>query len=216
MKAGIYLRLSTQQQEEGTSLDTQEWGCLSLVESLGHEVSPAHIWREVWSGADLERPVLTGVRLVARSGEIDALVVYSPDRLSRDPMHLLLLLNEFTECGVQLHFVQGISDTTPEGRLLMYVQGYAAQKERSQIVERSRRGKAAVARSGRMPQGTGYGLYGYDYDPLSKLRTINEGEGAVVREVFNVVAQGVSLYRVAITLESARCADEERAQVAFL
>ena len=200
MKAAIYSRLSTQQQGEGTSLDTQEKACCTLAGSLGYEVNSEQICREIWTGADLERPLLTGLRVVAAAGGFDALIVYSPDRLSRDPLHLLILLNEFAECGVQLHFVQGISDTTPEGRLLMYVQGYAAQRERSQIAERSRRGKEAIARSGRLPQGTGKGLYGYDYDPVKKVRTVNEEQAAIVREMFSKVSQGVSLYRVALML----------------
>ena len=209
MKAAIYSRLSTQQQGEGTSLDTQEKACCTLAGSLGYEVNSEQICREIWTGADLERPLLTGLRVVAAAGGFDALIVYSPDRLSRDPLHLLILLNEFAECGVQLHFVQGISDTTPEGRLLMYVQGYAAQRERSQIAERSRRGKEAIARSGRLPQGTGKGLYGYDYDPVKKVRTVNEEQAAIVREMFSKVSQGVSLYRVALMLNERARAHEE-------
>ena len=130
MKAAFYGRQSTQQQADGTSMDTQEAGCLALAATLGYEVPSELLCREIWSGADLERPVLSGLRLLAQASGFDALLVYSPDRLSRDPLHLLTLLKEFAECGVQLHFVQGISDSTPEGQLLMYVQGYAAQRER--------------------------------------------------------------------------------------
>ena len=200
MKAAIYPRQSTQQQAEGTSMDTQTAACLSLGKSLGYEVPPELACPEIWSGADLERPVLSALRELARAGGFDALIVYSPDRLSRDPLHLLTLLNDFAECGVEVHFVLGISDTTPEGQLLMYVQGYAAQKERSQITERTRRGKEAVARSGRLPMGVGRGIYGYDYDPVKKLRIVNEEEAAIVREIFLMASQGVSTYRIALTL----------------
>ena len=200
MKAAFYGRQSTQQQADGTSMDTQEAGCLSLAVTLGYEVPSELVCREIWSGADLERPVLSGLRLLAQAGGFDALLVYSPDRLSRDPLHLLTLLKEFAECGVQLHFVQGVSDNTPEGQLLMYVQGYAAQRERNEITERTRRGKEAVARLGRLPQGVGVGIYGYDYDPVKKMRTVNEKEAAVVREIFSMAAQGMSVYRIGLTL----------------
>ena len=200
MKAAFYGRQSTQQQADGTSMDTQETACLTLAATLGYEVPPELVCREIWSGADLERPVLSGLRMLAQASGFDALLVYSPDRLSRDPLHLLTLLKEFAECGVQLHFVQGVSDNTPEGQLLMYVQGYAAQRERNEITERTRRGKEAVARLGRLPMGVGAGIYGYDYDPVKKARTVNEAEAAVVRQIFSMAAQGMSIYRICLTL----------------
>lgn len=196
MKAGIYPRVSTSQQEDGTSLETQEARCRHAAEQMGYEVPVDLIWRERWTGADLDRPMLNQVRQAARAGLFDALFVYCPDRLSREPVHLLMLLDEFQKCGVSLHFVEGISDSTPEGQLLMHVQGYAAQRERAQIAERSMRAKEAVARSGRLPNGTNTGLFGYDYDRVRKVRTVNEKEAAAVRLMFQLASEGVSLYQI--------------------
>ena len=197
MKAGVLSRVSTPGQEDGTSLDTQELACLAEAEKLDYRVALEHRWWEVWTGADLERPVLSQVRAAARSGVLEALIVYSADRLSRDPLYLLMLMKEFNDCGVRLHFVQGITDDTPEGQLIAYIRGYTAQKERSQIAERSRRGKEAVARSGRMPNGTGAGLFGYDYDVIKKVRIINEGEATTVLLMFRWAAEGVAKYQIA-------------------
>ena len=200
MDAGGYGRISSSGQKDGTSLDTQELAWLAEAEKLGYVVAPEHVWREVWTGADLERPALSQVRAAARAGAIDALFVYSPDRLSRDPLHLLMLMKELGECGVQLYFVQGVSDDTPEGQLLAYIQGYTAQKERAQLTERTLRGKNAVARSGRMPNGTGAGLFGYDYDVATKKRTINEKEATAVELMFRWAASGVAVYQIALRL----------------
>ena len=196
MKAAVYTRVSTSQQEDGTSLETQEARCRRAAEEMGYEVVAEFIWREQWSGADLDRPMLNQVRQAAQVGLFDALFVYCPDRLSREPIHLLMLLDEFQKSGVSLHFVEGISDSTPEGQLLMHVQGYAAQRERAQIAERSIRAKEAVARSGRLPIGTNTGLFGYDYDKLKKVRTINEKEAAAVRLMFQLASEGMSLFRI--------------------
>ena len=57
-KAAIYLRASTNPQEEGLSLAIQEEACLALAESLDYEVPQEFIFREVWSGADHQRPAL--------------------------------------------------------------------------------------------------------------------------------------------------------------
>ena len=200
MGAAILSRISSRGQEDGTSLDTQELACLAEAVKLGYVVAPEHRWREVWTGADLERPGLSQVRAAARAGAIDALIVYAPDRLSRDPLHHLIIMKELSDCGVQLHFVLGVSDDTPEGQLIAYIQGYTAQKERAQFTERTLRGKKAVAKSGRMPNRTGAGLFGYDYDATTKKRTINEIEAAAVDLMFRLAVSGVAVYRIAVRL----------------
>lgn len=85
--------------------------------------------------------MLDRLRRAVRKKLLDAVFVYSPDRLSRDPLHQQMLVQEFQDHGVVLHFVEGKLEDTPEGRLVLYVQGYAGQKERSQIAERTMRGK---------------------------------------------------------------------------
>ena len=197
MKAGIYTRVSTSQQEDGTSPDTQEDRCRLAAQQAGYEVDPGLVWHEQWTAIDLDRPKLNEARQAARAGQMSALFVYTPDRLSREPIHLLMLLDELQGHGVRLQFVEGISDSTPEGQLLMYVQGYAGQRERAQIAERTMRAKEAVARSGRLPNGTNSGLYGYDYDKMAKVRTINEGEAVVVRLMFQWALAGVNTYQIA-------------------
>ena len=197
MRAGIYVRVSSSPQEEGTSPETQEARCRLAAEQAGYELDPKFIWREQWFSIDLDRPGLNEVRQAARSGLISALFVYTPDRLFREPVSLLVLLDDLLQYGVTLHFVEGVSDSTPEGRLLMYVQGYAAQREHAQIAERSMRAKAEVAKSGRLPNGTNTGLYGYDYDKIAKVRTINETEAGAVRLMFQWASEGVSVYQIA-------------------
>ena len=162
-----------------------------------YEVDQALIWHEQWTAIDLDRPKLNEVRQAAHAGLISALFVYTPDRLSREPVHLLMPLDELERAGVNLRFVEGISDSTPEGQLLMYVQGYAAQRERAQIAERSMRAKAQVAKSGRLPNGTNSGLFGYDYDKVEKMRTVNETESADVRLMFLWASEGVNTYQIA-------------------
>ena len=200
---GIYARLSTIQQEEGTSLDTQIERCEAAALDLGYVVKPEFVWRESWTGTELKRPVLDQVRQVVADGSVDAVVVYSPDRLARDPLHMVMLAREFQESGAALHFVLGPSDDSPEGQLLMYIQGYVGMMEHRQIAERTMRGKDKVARSGRLPNGTGSGLYGYDYDRIQKVRTVNEAEEVIVRRVFQWASEGVSRHIIACRLNEA-------------
>ena len=59
------------------------------------------------------------------------------------------------------------------------------------------RSKEKVARSGRLPNGTNVGLFGYDYDKIKKIRTIKELEAATVRLIFQLASEGVNTYQIA-------------------
>ena len=181
MNAGIYVRTSTVRQgEEGTSLKTQEEQARLKAAELGYEVYPEHVWIDMESGADLNRTQVNLMLEAVRHREVYMIIVYDHDRLSRDPLDLLNVQRIFIDAGVSLEFVRGPSDTSPEGQLMTYFMGYAAQKERLQFMERAMRGKEQAARDGRMPSTGGVGLYGYDYNPALRQRTINETETEVV------------------------------------
>ena len=111
-----------------------------------------------------------------------------------------MLIDKLRKDGVELVFVEGSLEDTPEGRLILYVQGYAGQQERFRFIDRTRTGKAAAARSGHLPNGTGAGLYGYEHDPVNKIRVINDAEATVVRLIFRWASEGVSKYQIAMRL----------------
>jgi site-specific DNA recombinase len=83
MRVIIYCRVSTKDQEEdGTSLDTQEQRCRAYAAENGWQVTA--VYRETHSGAELwERPKLTELREMMRTGAVDVLLAYALDRLSR-------------------------------------------------------------------------------------------------------------------------------------
>ena len=201
---GIYARVSTIQQEDGTSLVTQTDRMEADALQRGDIVLPEFKWREIWTGKDLEaRPVLEEVRRTIAAGLIDVLYVYSQDRLSRVALHAVLLMHEFTEAGVELRFIEGTPGDGPYAELITYIQGFVAEQEHAKIVERTMRGKEQVARSGRMPNGTNKGMYGYDYDKPTHTRTINEPEAAVLRQMFQWAAEGVNPHRICVRLNDA-------------
>lgn len=201
MRAAIYCRVSTTGQAEGgTSLDSQADACLKLAAERGYSVRQEDKFVEDWTGADLERPLLDRARELVRSNEIDALICYAVDRLARDPIHVGIVAEECAKRGVELLFVLEPLDNSPEGALIRYVKGYAAQIERERIKERTLRGKRTRARMGFLVQATGKGIYGYNYVPQMKKRTINEAEALVVRRIFDACVQGASCYSIAVSL----------------
>ena len=179
MKAGIYLRCATSEDEEAT-LDTQEARCRAAAALAGYEVDPEFIWKERWSGIDLERPKLGEVRQAARAGRISALFTYRPDRLSRDPVQLLTLMEELRAYGVKIHFEVGSTYSGLE-RFKVDILKFVGQMERAELTERSMQARIRLARSGSLPVGANAGLFGYDYDKVRKSRTVNQQESEAVR-----------------------------------
>ncbi|MCJ7511209.1 MAG: recombinase family protein [Dehalococcoidia bacterium] len=197
----LYCRVSTRQQaEEGTSLESQRDACLKHAEQKGYSVPEEYVLLEDASGANLDRPLLTRGRELVKSGQAKALVCYSTDRLARNPIHIAIIAEECQKAGAKLLFLTEPLDTSPEGQLIQYVKGYAAQLEREKIKDRTIRGKRARALAGQLPTGSA-GLYGYDYDKTKGVRRIDEEEARVVRMIFNWVdEEDLTLGRVAIRL----------------
>lgn len=153
-RAAIYVRVSTVEQEELSSLTTQEQRCREFAVGQGYVVGDGQFYREVHSGAELwERPQLTRLRDAIRHRQVDAVIVYAIDRLSRDPVHLGVVFSEADHAGVPVDFVSEPLDNTPEGQLIRFIRGYAAQIEREKIKERTQRGKLARAQSGKLVPG---------------------------------------------------------------
>ena len=122
MKAAIYTRVSTELQErEGTSLDTQLEQGLAKAQELGYEVLGGSIFRESYSGLSLERPKLERLRELVRAKGVDTVICYSLDRLSRDPVHLVILQQELEKVGVELVLITETHDSSDLGKLITYI-----------------------------------------------------------------------------------------------
>ena len=142
---------------------------------------------EGYSGATLERPGLEQVRDLAAAGDIQVVLVHSPDRLSRKYAYQVLLIEEFGRHGVETRFLNGPSNATAEDQLLVQFQGMIAEYERAQILERSRRGKRHRARAGEISV-LGGAPYGYRYvrkrEDNPAAYVIIDAEARVVRDVY--------------------------------
>jgi site-specific DNA recombinase len=201
-RAALYVRVSSSSQEEdGTSLATQERRCRDYASERGYAVDEAHVYREVYSGVELwERPQLTALRQAFRDQAFEVVVVFALDRLSRDPVHLGVVLSEADHARVSVQFVTEPLDDSPEGQLIRFVRGYAAKVEHLKIVERTQRGKRARVQAGKPLHGP-RPLYGYKWRDAEKTGlVVDEVSAAVVRRIFADVAAGKSLRRIAFAL----------------
>lgn len=191
--AAIYARVSSDRQKESGTIASQTDALRKLARKRGYVVPPEWVFEDDgYSGAHLDRPGLEAVRDLAAEGRLEAVLVLSPDRLSRKYAYQVLLLEEFERSGVACEFAQTPPAETPQQRLLEQVQGMIAEYERAQIRERSRRGKRYKARQG-SPSVLSGAPYGYRYvkrrEGMEARYEILEREAEVVRQVFDWYTQ---------------------------
>lgn len=104
---------------------------------------------EDYTGANTNRPDLQRLMRDIKSGQIDALIVYQLDRLSRDVRDFANIYDILEEHKV--HFIsvkENIDTTTPIGKAMMYVTVVFAQMERETIAERVTDNLLGLAKKG--------------------------------------------------------------------
>jgi len=190
VNVALYARVSSQRQAQELTIQSQVAALRQRIEEDGAAVDEALCFLdEGYSGSTLQRPALERLRDVAYCGGIDRLYVHSSDRLARRYAYQVLLLDELQKQGVEVVFLNhDPRNESPEGNLLLQMQGMIAEYERAKILERTRRGRRYAARQGRVSV-LGHAPYGYRYVPK------HEGDGEarfdivldearVVREMF--------------------------------
>jgi site-specific DNA recombinase len=186
--AAIYARVSSEQQREAHTIASQTAALIAWAKTLDMEVPKAWIFEDDgYSGATLERPGLERVRDLAADGQIQTVLVHSPDRLSRKYAYQILLIEELARHGVEVRFLNAPQGATAEDQLLVQFQGMIAEYERAQILERSRRGKRHRARVGEISVLSG-APYGYRYlrksDETPAAYVVSDAEARVVAQVY--------------------------------
>src|SRR5271154_5199495 len=201
-RAAIYARVSSDQQKEENTIASQTAALVELARRQDFDVPDEWVFEdEGFSGASLLRPGLERLRDLAAEGHIQAILIHSPDRLSRKYAYQVLLTEEFARHGVETIFIKAPHTGTPEDELMLQFQGMIAEYERAQILERSRRGKRHRAKAGEISVLSG-APYGYRYvrksdDALARYEIV-AAEADFVRLVFEKYpAGGLSIGAIA-------------------
>jgi site-specific DNA recombinase len=196
--AAIYARVSSEQQREENTIASQTASLIEFAKCHDLEVPEEWVFEdEGYSGATLERPGLERVRDLAAEGQIQAVLVYAPDRLSRKYAYQILLIEELARSGVETLFVKIPQGSSAEDQLLVQFQGMIAEYERAQILERSRRGKRHRAQSGEVSVMSG-APYGYRYvrktDEAPAAYAVLDAEARVVQRIYEMyTVDGLSI-----------------------
>src|SRR5258706_3217408 len=204
MQAALYARVSSDEQTQGYSLETQIQRMQDYAERNGLVVT--HTLVEDFSGMYLERHELTKLLALVEAREIDAVICYSADRFTRVPGHGDILRSKLKKAGVALHYVsRGLVDTsTPIGEFLATMEDGGSRLWRDLFLEAARRGREGKIAEGRFP---GMGALSYGSRKEGKRRemhlVIYEDEAKVVRLVYRLfVHEGLSAAEIAAQLQA--------------
>jgi site-specific DNA recombinase len=181
-----------------SSLDAQREACEASIASQRSEG-----WTLIdqsyddggFSGGNTERPALRRLMADIERGEVDAVVVYKVDRLSRSLLDFAGLMWTFERHNVSFVSVtQRFNTASSMGRLVLNVLLSFAQFEREMIAERTSDKMCAARRKGKWLGGPP--ILGYDLDREKHRLVINPEEVEMVREIFDLYVQRQSTIKV--------------------
>ncbi len=195
MRAAIYTRKSTEEglEQEFNSLDHQRESGEFYSRSQGWKVIANRYDDGGFTGGNVERPALKRLLADIEAGNVDVVVVYKVDRLSRSLLDFGRLMELFTKHNVAFVSVtQQIDTSTSMGRLMLNVLLSFAQFERELVSERTRDKIAATRKKGKYAGGRP--ILGYDTRDTKLI--VNTEEAERVRSIFQLYLDQRSMITV--------------------
>ena len=120
MRVAIYARVSTTRQAQAQTIEQQLDRLRAAVAERGWRLEEQHVYRDDgYSGAGLSRPGLDRLRDHAALAELDLVLVTAPDRLARNYVHQVLLLDELGRHGLKVEFLDRPMSQDPHDQLLL-------------------------------------------------------------------------------------------------
>jgi site-specific DNA recombinase len=206
MRVALYVRVSTDRQQHAQTIQQQVAQLQSYVAAhAGWTVVEEHVFRDDgYSGAKLDRPGLDALRDHAARAAFDVVVVTAPDRLARNFVHQMVIMEELQRRGVRVVFCDRPCSDDPHEQLVTQIRGAVAEYERTLIADRMRRGRLARLRSGQLLPWT-RAPYGYRLHPERPRDPtavqVDPVAATVVQELFAAYAAGgVTLHALAAQL----------------
>jgi site-specific DNA recombinase len=178
--------VSTQEQVENYSIDAQRERLEAFCKARGWTIYNTYI-DGGYSGANMDRPALQ--QMLLDLPNIDVVVVYRLDRLSRSQRDTLTLIEDyFLKNNVDFVSITETLDTsTPFGKAMIGILSVFAQLERETITERMRLGHIKRAEEGLREMGGDYDPAGYAR--VNGLLVVKPDEAEHVRKAFDLYEQ---------------------------
>jgi site-specific DNA recombinase len=184
-RVAIYCRVSSDEQRERQSIQTQIEECRAYAAAKGLTVVDQYLDDGYKGTVPVEdRPGSARLMRDAAAGLFHTVIVFKIDRLARQQSILHLLYERFVSLKIGIVGIKdGIDTTTKAGDLSFQFASLIAAVEREAITDRARAGIERAARNGRTGGNVPYGYRrGDDSRPV-----IHDGEAEIVRRLFREI-----------------------------
>lgn len=199
-KACVYTRVSTTEQaNEGYSIEEQERMCKAAIESKGWEYVKTFSDPGV-TGRTMDRTGLQGMISAIRNKDVEAVVIYKLDRLSRKQRDTMTIIEDvIMKNDVALVSLNETLDTsTPWGRAMIGILSSFNQMESENIQARTQMGRQAKAAKG----GYAGGKPPIGYKVVDGELVVDPDGAEIVRLVFKLRNEGMTLMGIADELNA--------------
>lgn len=161
----IYARVSTTEQaEEGYSIDEQLRLLREWCDRNGFAVYKEYADRGISGKNITARPALKQLINDAKQKEFDIVLVWKMNRISRDILDILKLVNVFEQNGINFKsYSENYETETAQGKLQFHMMAAIAEFERANIAENVKMGMIARAKEGSWNGGQ---VLGYDNEVI--------------------------------------------------
>ncbi len=190
IRCAVYTRKSTDEglEQDFNSLDAQREAGEAFIASQRREgwlLVPERFDDGGFTGGNMERPALKKLLAAIEARQVNCVVVYKVDRLSRSLLDFSRMMELFDRCGASFAAVtQNFNTTDSMGRLTLNILLSFAQFEREIISERTRDKMCAARKKGKWIGG--HPVLGYDIDAGARRLVVNPEEAHQVRGIFDL------------------------------
>lgn len=189
MRAGIYLRISDDRDNDERGVTRQGEDAIKRIESRGWQHAETYTDNDLSAAGKVRRPRFEAMVNAVEAGLIDVVIGWTIDRVCRTPRDRLRLLEVGKEHGLLISLVRG-SDmdlSTPAGRLAADILGAVAAHEIEQKSDRQRRAAQQAAEQGRWIGGRR--PFGFEPDGV----TVRPDEKKLIVAGYEAVLAGMPL-----------------------
>ncbi len=184
-RAVIYQRVSSKEQEDGFSPETQLERCYEWADKHGYEVAKCFEGEHESAKSDTNRKRFNAMLKYVKDkkNKIDAVVVYSTSRFSRTGTKSFSIVDELEEKGVTVYSATSDYDArTPEGKMTQGLELLIARRSNAINSQTVKDNGAKALRDGRWIQAP---PRGYDMKTTKKQQTITvNADGELIRKAF--------------------------------
>ncbi|MES3704931.1 recombinase family protein [Staphylococcus ureilyticus] len=195
---GGYIRVSTERQVEGYSIEVQITQIEQYCKFNGYELVDIYADRGI-SGKSMNRPELQRMLNDAKNGKLDCVMVYKTNRLARNTSDLLTIVEELHRQNVEFFSLsERMEVKNSTGKLMLQILASFSEFERNTILENIYTGQRQRALEGYYQ---GNLPLGYNNIPDNKKELmINQHEANIVKYIFESYAKGHGYRKIANAL----------------